>query len=422
MAPEPQGGLRVPQDVLHARLRANIPKLLALNAAFMFLVVMPVIVPFLRAHELSLGQVYGLQAIFAAATLTLELPSGYVADLLGRRRALVLACVAKGAAFSVLAVADDFADFAVFELVAAVSISLFSGADAALIYETYERVPHAPTEPARAVGRKLFWSQLGETAAALLAGALVLVSLETPVLVNAVVSWLPLPIALSLVEPPGARMERTAHGANARRIAHTLFRANPFLRWLIAAQVLFGAATLLAVWAFQPAWTELAIPLGAFGALWALNNVVVALTARFAHRVEAAAGFGATAVAIAALPVVGYAGLAGATRAGLAATGVAFGLAFSLCRGLNGVLIRDAINVRVPSEMRATANSVGSLGMRAAFALAGPAVGLAMDARGVAPALATLAIAFALLGTLTATALLRTRLRDLPLEQRIRAA
>ena len=43
----------------------------------------------------------------------------YFADLIGRRRALVLACVAKGTAFAVLAVADGYADFVVFELIAA---------------------------------------------------------------------------------------------------------------------------------------------------------------------------------------------------------------------------------------------------------------------------------------------------------------
>jgi MFS family permease len=392
-------------------LAANVPKVLALNAAFMFIVVMPVIVPFFRAHGLTLAQVYGLQALFAAATLLLELPSGYVADVLGRRRALVLASVAKGVAFAVLAFADDFAGFAAFELLAAVAVSLFSGADVALLYETYEHVPHAPDAPRRAIGGKLFWSQLGETGAALLAGALVVASLELPIQVNAIAAWAPLPIALSLVDPPGARMPRGRHGDNARRVARTLFGADPFLRWLVANQVLFGAATLLAVWAFQPAWEALGIGLGAFGALWALHNLAVAATARVAHRFEAALGFAATAALVAALPAAGYLVTGAALARGGVAVGVAAGLAFAVCRGLNGVLIRDAINVRVPSEMRATANSVGSLGMRLVFALVGPAVGRGMDVHGVGPTLLVLGVAFAAAGGLVCAPLLRAARR-----------
>jgi MFS family permease len=386
----------MPPAPTEARLRANVPRILWLNASFMFLVVMPIVVPFLRSHGLTLSQVYELQAIFAGATLLLELPSGYFADLIGRRRALVLACVAKGAAFAVLAVADGFADFVVFELVAAVSISLYSGSDIALIYESYEHVSHEPGEPSRALGRKLLYSQTGETVAALLGGALVLVSLQLPVWVNAIVAWIPLPIALSLVEPPGKRMA-LRHGENLRHVGRNLFRRGPFLLLLLANQVVFGAATLLAVWAFQPYWGDLGVALAWFGLLWALSNGVVAATGGFAHRIEGVLGFRGVVVAVAILTGAGYFGMAQAAPGGAVALGVAAGLLLSVSRGLNGVVLRNAMNVRVPGEMRATANSFVSLGQRLGFALTGPMVGAAMDLNGVAVTFGQLGWAFAFL-------------------------
>lgn len=361
----------------------------------MFLVVMPVVVPFLRSHGLSMQDVFVLQAIFALATLTLELPSGYLADLIGRKHALVLACVAKGCAFSWLAMSDSFFDFAIFEVLAAVSISLFSGSDIAMIYESLENVPGNTRSPAHTVGQKLFYSQIGETAAALLGGSLALVALDLPVLVNAAIAWVPLPIALSLYEPDRVRMDRHRHGENLRHVGRALFQQGVFLPLLLANMIVFGAATLIGVWAYQAYWEELGIGLAAFGLLWALSNLSVAVTARLAHRFEDAVGFGPVVAAIGLLPVLGYAGMGMASGSGAAVIGVTAGLLLAVSRGLNFVVLRDKLNASVPAEMRATVNSVASLGVRMVFAVSGPLVGRAMDATTVTSTLGMLGPIFA---------------------------
>ena len=71
--------------------------------------------------------------------------------------------------------------------------------------------------------------------------------------------------------------------------------------------------------------------------------------------------------------------------------GVAVSAVFFVCRGFGLVILRQALNKRVPSEFRATANSFASLGFRGAFALTAPVVGKALD-------LWDMATTFALLG------------------------
>ena len=89
----------------------------------MFLLLMPVMVPFIRAHGLTMTEVFELQTVYALGLVTLEVPSGYVADLIGRKRCLVLASICYGVAFTWLATAATFWDFVGFELVAAVAAS-----------------------------------------------------------------------------------------------------------------------------------------------------------------------------------------------------------------------------------------------------------------------------------------------------------
>ncbi|MDE0054244.1 MAG: hypothetical protein OXT64_08320, partial [Gammaproteobacteria bacterium] len=63
--------------------------------------------------------------------------------------------------------------------------------------------------------------------------------------------------------------------------------------------------------------------------------------------------------------------------------GVLVSVVFFACRGFGHVVLSDALNKRVPSEFRATANSFASLGFRATFALTAPLVAAALDLWGM---------------------------------------
>ena len=65
---------------------------------------------------------------------------------------------------------------------------------------------------------------------------------------------------------------------------------------------------------------------------------------------------------------------------------------FFLARGFGLVVLRDALNSRVPGEFRATANSLASFGFRGAFVLTGPFVGYSHDIWGMQTTLVMLAI------------------------------
>lgn len=394
------------------RLKSNIPKLLSLNAAWMFMVGMPVIVPFFKGYGLTMHQIYQLQTVFALSLVVFEVPSGYLADILGRKRCLVAASILYGTSFGILVAGEGFGAFVVFELFAALANSLFSGTDVAMLYDTLEEIDDQQPKSTQVLGRRLFWGQLGETIAALLGGALVLSSLALPLQVNAVVAWLPLLIALSLVEPPRAKLDIRHHRENFRLALHVLFRQSRLLRLILLNLVVYGLATLLAVWAFQDLWLHMNIPLGLFGILWAGYNLVVALTARHAHGLERRLGFSRTLMFIGLMPVLGYCclGLFGWLAADALLWTVAAllsGLFFQVGRGVTQVVIRDALNTRVPTELRATANSVSSLGVRVAFALLGPLLGLSIDRQGYLPSFLLCGLLFLVVGLFCVSSLHR---------------
>ncbi|MEZ4647712.1 MAG: MFS transporter [Candidatus Eisenbacteria bacterium] len=417
-----------------AKLRGNYGKIQWINFFWMFLVVIPVVVPIWQSHGLDMHQVYLLQTVFALAVVILEVPSGYVADHIGRKTSLVLGGALAGCAFTWFAFADEFWKFVVFEIMAAVGASLYSGSDVALIYDTDEAIrrsasslsaatgdipaaaessraeplPIASTDRAAiaSLGRRLFYAQSGETLASILGGLLVLVSLDLPARVNAVTAWGAFLIALTLVEPPRERASaHRSHFEQVKEIAQLLFVRSALLRLVLLNLIVYGLATLTAVWAFQGYWKAGDISLAFFGWLWAGYNLTVALVGRVAHAIEDRIGSAAVVVSIGLLPVLGFFGMA-ASGAWL---GTLFGLAFQVARGLTQVVLKDALNSRVPTDYRATANSISTLGVRFGFALVGPAMGWMIDGRGYSYALGAFGALYVVLFVIVCVPLLRMR-------------
>lgn len=357
--------------------RKNLFKLNAYAFFQTFLVLIPVIVPYWQGKGLSLQEVFTLQAIFGFTLIAFDVPAGYAADLLGRKKMMILGSLFSALGFQFLWFSNTFFEFAIYEVILAIGLSFQSGCDIAILYSTLEKLG-LKTRTAKYLGRRMTSNTAGEGFAALIGGLCVLVSLNLPAYVTALTGWVPLLISLSIFEPEDKKLERASHFHNMVQIKKALFGHSWFLTFVIFNFMFYGFATYCAVWSFQPYWKEMQIPLTWFGYLWAANSFTTAIVSSLAHRFEEKMGPTRVILIIAAMPVVGYLGM------GLAGSyiGLLFSLAFPLCRGLNGVLFQDAINSRVPSEMRATTSSIGSLGMRALFIVFGPILGKILDQQG----------------------------------------
>ena len=97
-------------------LEKNARRVLALSFFQTFMVVIPVVVPFMESKGLDMAAILSLQAIFAAVIVLLEVPSGYLADVLGRKLTLVIGSLFYGIGNSLLVVADGFWGLAAFEI------------------------------------------------------------------------------------------------------------------------------------------------------------------------------------------------------------------------------------------------------------------------------------------------------------------
>ena len=90
-------------------LQRNIPGSMWLRFFYVFGIVMPLIVPLFQSKGLDMQEIFALQTIFALAMLVSEVPSGYLADVFGRRNIILAGSIAAGLGHSQLLFADSFA-------------------------------------------------------------------------------------------------------------------------------------------------------------------------------------------------------------------------------------------------------------------------------------------------------------------------
>jgi len=88
----------------------------------------PMYALFLLARGLDVLQVNLVSATYLISVFLFEVPTGAVADLVGRKASFLLSCAVRAVAFGLYARADGFADFLVAEVVDAIGSTLASGA------------------------------------------------------------------------------------------------------------------------------------------------------------------------------------------------------------------------------------------------------------------------------------------------------
>lgn len=371
------------------------------------MVVMPIIALYFQESGLLIRDIFILQVIFSIAIVVLEIPSGYFADVFGRKGSLILGVIVGTAGFLMYYLALGFWGFAVAEILLAISTAFLSGADSAFLYDTLQQYG-AVDQHTLHQGQIISATRISEAVASIVGGFLaVIIALRSIFLVEFFVMALAIPIVFSIKEPiiPPSTEKRK----NILQILSFALRENKKLLYLNIFSGVISTVTLVMVWFAQPYWEKLDVPLFYFGIMWAGLNILVAVGAFFAHRLEKFFSFRALFGFIAILPIILY---------GLLALGIKY-LAlviiplFWVLRGVFQPISLDYINRETDSSTRATIVSISQLFGRAIFSVLSPFLGWMADVWSLEVAFAASAAVFGILSVLSFL-LLYSKMRSSP--------
>ncbi len=323
---------------------------------------------------LSVAQIMLLQACFGLVVAICEFPSGYVADRIGYRVALVLASSLMFIGWSVYLVANNFWSVLVAELILGVGHSLISGTDSAMMYESLANIGQQQTFE-KWNGRFRFFGQSAEATTALGAGLIFTYWARLPFVLESLIWLVNIGIALTLVEPARHRPLQVRHLQQIRDIYQYVVHRQPALLALMIFSLPIGIGSFLPVWLIPLHAHDAGVPTSWLGPIWAVANYSVAIAALCSYRLRSTLGQLPTLMICILLMAVGYAGL------GLShhLFGFAFYYVLTTMRGLNSPILHAAEQHLMPSDNRAGLLSLHSLIFRVTFAVVGPLVGLAVD-------------------------------------------
>jgi MFS family permease len=193
----------------------NILALYLIKLSKWFSLVMPIIVLFYEEHGLGLQDVFILKSVYSVAAVALKIPSGYLADVWGRKKCLVSGCILFFCGYLCYSMSGSFEIFLIAELLLGAGQTLVNGADSALLYDTivHHKKDHLYL---RYEGRITMIGNFAEATAGIVGGLLAVCSLRYPFYGQVFIAFIGIPAAFALRE--NTAKKKTTHKARFTRL------------------------------------------------------------------------------------------------------------------------------------------------------------------------------------------------------------
>jgi MFS family permease len=369
-----------------------------------FMLTMPIIMLFYNDMGLSNEQAFRLKAIYSISIVIFEVPSGYLADLLGRKVTLILGAILGTAGFLFYSLGGGFWMFVMAEMTLGIGQSFVSGADSALLFDSL-KADSREHQYLKYEGINFSIGNFSEAFAGLAGGALAEISLHLPFYFQTGIAFMAIPAALTLIEPPTHAERRRAGFRDILKVVHYAMVKNIRLRWNLIYSSILGACTLTMAWVYQLRLHEFGFTEVWIGGTATALNLLVGMITLSSARLEQKMGKKLTVMATSILITTGF--VAGGLATGATLFFVVLGI-FYIARGIATPVLKDYINQITPSEIRATVLSVRSLLIRAVFAVVAPLFGWLSDTLSLQQALIIVGLVFMTLSISTVSLFLGT--------------
>jgi len=338
-----------------------------------------VLVPFFTEWgQISLLQVQLLQSWFMLWIFLLEIPTGAVADYLGRKQSLVLGGVIASVAAIIYGSVPRFEIFLLGEFLLAMSVALMSGADQAWLYDNLKEIGREDESKnifGKAHAFHLAGILVGAPMGSLIAGRW---GLNYPMLMWSIPLFLTALVGLTMNEPP--RHQSTSESRRYFTImieGVKYFYQHRVLRKLAIDAIGVASAAYFVIWFYQPLLKNRGVGIAFFGLIHAfLVMVEILVSANFVRLETWFKGttqflkFGALATGLSMIIVALWPNM----------LTIAMMVIFAGGFGLTRIeLISSYMNKHIPSEKRATVLSSISMFRRLALVILNPLVGLMAD-------------------------------------------
>lgn len=339
------------------------------------LIIGPIIVLYLIAKGLSFTEIMVLQSIAAVAVVVFEVPTGAVADKIGRKFSLIFGSLLWGVSLLIYILGKNFYIFAVAEVIFSLGATFKSGADTALIYDSLKAMKRE-SEFQKIEGYSRSFTFYAQGIGSIIAGFVYEVNIFLPMIISIGFMIITACIAMGFEEPVIEGKEGSFGKGYFKQIKESgkYVLGHEKLKAIILYSMIFFIFYRTGFWYFQPYMESVNISVKYFGIIFFLFNVVAAQTSNSCYKIMEFTK-PKTLTFMSGLLIASFI-LLGIIRGWI---GVLAILLQQVARGLYRPVTRKYMNKHIPSDKRATILSFHSLAVNIAVAVTLPFMGLLKD-------------------------------------------
>lgn len=388
---------------IKTRRNVRLLQLYTICANAMFL--LPVLVPYYRDvigigfREFMIGE-----AVFSTVMILMEVPTGWISDIWGRKKTLVASVATSFAGWGMLWFADSLWMAAAAQGILGITVSLASGTNSALLYDSLLESGRED-EYRRLESRRHGASLYAIAGASLAGGFLYQWSPMLPLAAMIAAQAAALAFTLLMTEP-GRQTESVRRHPVADMVETVRYAVHGHaeVAGIIILSAVVFAATKNLLWAQQPYYIMLGLPENWFGMLTCAGFLIGGTASTFGYLLDGRLSNVAALCALMIFTIL----ICAAAGFWPGYHGVALILSGSFIYGMGFPRVQAAINNRVSSARRATILSAASLAVHMVSIPLMLLTGWMADMYGIAVSLLVLA-AVTGTGALFASVLLKRR-------------
>jgi MFS family permease len=330
----------------------------------------PAVKLFYAENSLDDYELFLLHAIYSFVIFTVEIPSGYFADVWGRKKTIIAGMFFGIIGFGTYSFSYSFLGFLLAELALGIGQGFISGSDTAILYDTLAE-QHKTNKYLKYESRITGSGNFAEALAGIVFTILAFNSMRGYYYIQTGITVIGFLWAWFLVEPRiHISREKVSLQSIFYIVRETLWKKPQLSRYIFLSSIV-GFASLSMAWFAQIFLFNAGVEKANFGIVWTALNLMVALGSFSAHKADRF--FGPRNVLI--YIIVFLSGGFILSSQTISFWGIGFLLVFYFVRGTAHPIMKERINKLTESKVRATVFSVRSLIIRALFALLGPALG-----------------------------------------------
>ena len=339
------------------------------------LILGPILVLFLIGKGLSFTEIMVLQSISAVTVVLFEVPTGAVADKIGRRESLLLGAFLWAISLGIYVMGNSFPMFMFAEVIFSLGATFKSGADNALIYDSL-KIMGREKEFQSIEGKARSFALYAQAVGSIIAGFVYEVNTNLPFIFSVFFMLLTIIIALRFKEPPiegklgkyGINYLEQIKESGKFIISHEKIKA------IIIFTMMFFIFYRTAFFYYQPYMESVKIPVRYFGVLFFIFNITAAFASKRSHWIMEKTK-PKTLTFMALLMIISFV-LMGTVKVWFGVFAILFQ---QIARGIYRPVTTKYLNKHIPSDKRATVLSFQSLACNLSVAIAFPLMGILKD-------------------------------------------